>query len=482
MPPSPRRVVPPCRRGRARARRAAAACGAVCGLVGLAAGGRAGAQPLDTARALGALRDAEAACRADGGALWGRPLCGPLALVDRETRLVLTNDTVAGRRFVPVAAGPPPHAVTTLPPGQFVANTAFAWGGRRWAMVTLPLPADRFARAALLAHEGFHREQPALGLAQPDAASNHLDTRAGRTWLRLELRALAAALDALGTPAAGAAAARRHAEAALLFRAARRAAFPGSDSLEATLEVQEGLAEYTGARLAMGLTGEGPARVARAVRVVEATTPSFVRSFAYGTGPAVGLLLDRFAPAWRPTLRAAPAGRRDPGAQLAAALGARPPAARALGPAARARAEAYGWAEVDRAEAARDSARAPAVAGYRARLVDGPTLTLRQGGGALSWSFDPSALVGLDLRTTVYPSGSFTGPWGTLAVERGGVLVANDLSELRVAAPPAAGDGAARQVRGDGWTLTLAPGWALGPDPARPGGVVVSEAPGAGAR
>ena len=37
----------------------------------------AAAQPLDTARALGALRDAAAACRADGGALWGRSLCGP---------------------------------------------------------------------------------------------------------------------------------------------------------------------------------------------------------------------------------------------------------------------------------------------------------------------------------------------------------------------------------------------------------------------
>ncbi|MGZ3467888.1 MAG: DUF1272 domain-containing protein [Gemmatimonadaceae bacterium] len=45
------------------------------------------AQQLDTARALSALRDARAACESDAGALWGRSLCGPIALVDRQTRL-----------------------------------------------------------------------------------------------------------------------------------------------------------------------------------------------------------------------------------------------------------------------------------------------------------------------------------------------------------------------------------------------------------
>ncbi|HEX9085223.1 MAG TPA: hypothetical protein VF836_10820, partial [Gemmatimonadaceae bacterium] len=61
---------------------------------------RANGQQIDTARALSALRDAGAACEADAGALWKRSLCGPIALVDRQTRLVIANDTVAGKHFL----------------------------------------------------------------------------------------------------------------------------------------------------------------------------------------------------------------------------------------------------------------------------------------------------------------------------------------------------------------------------------------------
>ncbi|MFL5551026.1 MAG: hypothetical protein ACJ77Q_11200, partial [Gemmatimonadaceae bacterium] len=122
-------------------------------------------QELDTARALSALRDAKSACDADAGALWGRRLCGPIALVDRQTRLVLANDTVPGRHYLKLGD----VFVMTLPANQYIANTSFSWGNRSWTMVALPLPADRFARTDLVMHEVFHREQPALGLRQPDA-------------------------------------------------------------------------------------------------------------------------------------------------------------------------------------------------------------------------------------------------------------------------------------------------------------------------
>src|SRR6266550_9110776 len=99
-------------------------------------------QQLDTARALSALRDARVACESDAGALWGRSLCGPIALVDRQTRLVIANDTVAQKHFLRLGDA----YVTTLPENQYVANTSFPWGGRTWTMVTLPLPRDRDAR------------------------------------------------------------------------------------------------------------------------------------------------------------------------------------------------------------------------------------------------------------------------------------------------------------------------------------------------
>lgn len=419
------------------------------------------AQQIDTARALSALRDASAGCEADRGALWSRSLCGPIALVDRQTRLVIANDTIAGRRFLRLGDA----FVTVLRENQYVANTAFPWGGRTWTMVALPLPEDRYARVALVMHESFHREQEALGLRQPDALNNQLDMRPGRTWLRLEYRALARALDALPDSRA----ARRHAHSALLFRALRRSIYPGSDSLEATLEIQEGLPEYTGQRLAMRLTGEGPGRVAQYVREYERNTPTFVRAFAYGTGPALGVLLDEFSPGWRDSVRT----RRDLSGLLAQSIDFKAPTEKSLTSAARARAGDYGWDEIDRAEAARDSARAPAMRDYRARLQDGPILTLRQSRDSLSWSFDPTELIGFDLASAVYPSGNFSAGWGKLTVERGGVLVANDLSRLSVGAPNAPIVAGTRAINGDGWALVLNQGWSLQPDPARPGSFVV---------
>lgn len=413
-------------------------------------------QAVDTGLALSALRDAKAACVADAGALWGRSLCGPIALVDRQTRLVIANDSGAGRHFLPLADA----YVTTLPANQFVANTSFQWQGRAWTMVALPLPRDRYARLGLLMHEVFHREQQALGLRQPDALNNHLDMRAGRTWLRLEYRALARALETLPDDRA----ARRHVESALVFRAYRRSIYPGSDSLEATLEIQEGLAEYTGQHLAMRQTGEGAARVARYVRDYEAT-PTFVRAFAYGTGPAIGVLLDHFLPEWRKAVMT----ERDIGALLARAIDFKRP--RDLAGAARKRANEYGWREVDNGEAARDSSRAPLIGEYKRRLDVGPTLTLRQSQDSLAWSYDPTELIAFDLYSTIYPSGNFSAPWGKLTVEKGGVLVRNDFSVIKVGAPNNAAN-SGTTIRGDGWTLELNPGWALRPDPSRPGSLV----------
>ncbi len=411
-----------------------------------------GGQQIDTARALSGLRDARTACEADGGALWKRSLCGPIALVDGQTRLVIANDTVAGKHFLRLGDA----YVTTLPENQYVANTSFAWGGRTWTMVALPLPRDRFARTDLVMHEVFHREQEALGLRQPDALNNQLDMRPGRTWLRLEYRALARALESLPDQNA----ARHHAESALMFRAKRRSLYPGSDSLEATLEIQEGLPEYTGQRLAMQLTGEGPARVAKYVRDYE-VTPTFVRAFAYGTGPAIGVLLDQFDPAWRSAVLT----NRDIGALLAKAIRFQRP--RDLARAARTRAQEYDWDEVDRTEAARDSARAPTMAGYRARLGEGPIITLRQSKDSLAWSYDPTELVGFDVQSTVYPSGNFSAPWGKLTVDHGGVLVQNDFSRIIVGAPPTPIAAGAREINGDGWTLALNPGWSVQPDISR---------------
>ena len=401
------------------------------------------AQDPDSAAAA-ALREYARACARDGGRLWGRSLCGPLLLVEPATRRTVANaaDSLAllGR-----GAGPDGDAfVGTLPASVGLANTAVRWGGARWAMVLRPLPADRFARLQLLAHESFHREQPALALPTAGPVSEHLDERDGRLWLRLELRAWAAALRA--DPGSS----RAHAADALRFRARRHARYPGADTLEAALERHEGLAEYTGARFALDATGAPWGRVADDLATFERRA-TYVRAFAYATGPALGLLLDRLAPGWRARVRETPDLARAVAAAARLDLTPEPDAA------TWARAERYGGGAVAAEEDARAAARVRRLAELRARLVDGPALVLASEQG-VRMTFDPTTIVPLAEHGTVYPTGTFRGPWGTLTVTAGGALIGRDFRTVRVSAPV---DTSARPVRGEGWTLELAPGWML---------------------
>ena len=178
-----------------------------------------------------------------------------------------------------------------LPADAIVANTAVDWSGTRWTQLLWPLPQDASRRSTLLAHEMFHRLQPALPIIAPTEGGNeHLDTLEGRYWLQLEWRALADALAATDAVA-------QHTAMmdALAFRAERHHQFPAAAQDEAALELNEGLAEYTG----VVVGNPSPAtRVQAALHDLRAHVAdrSFVRSFAYATGPAYGLLLDQAAP------------------------------------------------------------------------------------------------------------------------------------------------------------------------------------------
>ncbi|MES2178870.1 MAG: hypothetical protein V4550_13495 [Gemmatimonadota bacterium] len=414
---------------------------------------------MDSLRALRALRDARSVCEADHGALWSRSVCGPIALVDRQTRLVIANDTVPARSYLPYGDA----FVTSAPSGVGFANTSFAWAGRQWAMIMLPLPSDRFDRIALVMHEVFHREQAALALLGGDPPNGHLDQYDGRRLLRLELNALAAALESLGRDDTMA---RGHTENALLFRARRRAIYPQADSVEPALEMQEGLAEYTGVRLALTATGETSSRVARRLREFQ-STPTYVRSFAYATGPALGLLLDHFSPDWRSEI-----GRtKDLARLLSRAI--QPRADADLARQTERIAVRYGGAIIDRDELARDSQRKARLAAYAARLVDGPTLTLTQ--SSLNRNFDPLSLFPFDDDHTIYPTGTFSSGWGTLEVTEGGAFVANDYRVVRVGAHTGTFAAANHVIRGAGWVLTLNAGWSIVADAARLGSFLVTQ-------
>lgn len=389
-------------------------------------------------------REAQELCSRDGGRLWGVSLCGPMLLVERETRAVVANQadgegalTKSGEVFV-----------GRLPAAVNLANTAADWAGVRWAMILLPLPEDRYRRAALMAHELWHRVQDEAGFRSSGAANSHLDTREGRLWLQLEWRALEAALGARGRV-------RREAVAdALLFRAYRRSLFPGAAAQEREMELHEGLAEYTGVRLC---GSPDPARYVADFDIKEVRGgATFVRSFAYASGPAYGVLLDGVKRNWQAALKSGD----DLGALLQHSLGVRLPAD--IERAAGVRARRYGGRELLASEAERESKRLQLLDGYRARLVEGRVLEL--GLQNMRMQFDPGELVPLGAHGTIYPNIRIVDAWGILTVSRG-ALMSPTFTDVRVPAPA---EPDARPLRGEGWTLELNEGWTLEPGP-RPG-------------
>ena len=401
------------------------------------------------AQAKAAFAEAEALSNQEGGRLWGKKLYGSLFFVDPETRYVVANEPDTDG-VLHAANG---VYVGTLPQDIIVSNAPVEWRGKRWTMLMWPtVPADTIERRIAFGHELFHRIQPGLGLMAQDSPNLQLDTPEGRLWLQLEWRALAAALVGQGLEQTQAI------RDALAFRSHRHALFPGSAQTEASLEIAEGVPEYTGT-----MAGEPDRDSARWRAIAKLSDPdqsiTFVRSFAYTSGPPYGLLLDSLLPGWRMKLSA----QSDLSALLASTLA--PHAAVS----AEARAPHYGAAAIRGAETQRAQKAEAAKARYRARLVEGPTLLL-PGGKKFAFSFNPSTLVSLGDANTVYPTFHATAEWGTLDVTDG-VLVPTDFSRATVAAPKTT---QGPHLEGPGWTLDLKAGWSVVPG-ARAGSYTVAK-------
>lgn len=384
-------------------------------------------------------------CQADGGKLWGKSLCGPIMFVEPATRRVTAN---APDKFNALVEEKGVY-IGRLPESETIANTSVEWSGVRWIQIQWPMPSDALQQRVLMAHESFHRAQAEIGLPAGNEQSNeHLDTLQGRYLLQLEWRALAAALKA-GNDAAR----KQNARNALAFREARYARFPGARHAERALERNEGVAEYTGIMIGGG-TDQARVDLALHDLAFHVPDPSFVRSFAYGTGPAYGLLLDRYAPSWRTQIVAQTDA--TPASLLAHALGVAD--AKPLTDAqVNQRAKAYDGAVLLASETKRAQAREQEQAAYRKKFIDSPVLVLPLAHPKVM--FDPRSLFAMGEAGTVYPHAKFLSDWGSLEV-RDGALLAKDWSQVQV--PLDLARAGQRGTIGDkGWTLELADGWQL---------------------
>src|SRR5262249_46297514 len=207
--------------------------------------------------------------------------------------------------------------------------------------------------------------------------NGQLDALEGRLWLRLEMRALRTALLSEGERR------RKACQDAVLFRVYRRSLFPQAHYQERALETNEGLAEYTGARL-LPTPADSIDYAARILELYD-KQQSYVRSFAYATGPAYGLLLDEIRATWRNGLKDSDV--LDELLQRWLSTMALETSRRA----AEARSLDYGGVAVKSEETERETNRQTRIAEYRARFVDGPHLTVSLT-DHVNYGFDPNQL------------------------------------------------------------------------------------------
>ena len=323
-------------------------------------------------------------CEADGVRLWGRGLCAPIVVVDRATGSFRTSRPAPG-----------------------------------------PLPADPAALAEILFHEAWHGQQVALGFPGNNTTSVHLEETRARYWLRLEWAALTEALTAQGQSQ------RRHIAQALAFRERRLHGRPEAAAAERALMRHEGLASYTGA----ALSGDPVRRALVALRDGP-QRPAFGRSFAYVSGPAWGLLLDRFRPGWRQQARS--------GLDLPEMMPV--PAART------ANADAYGGPRllVQETRAGREREERIATAVAATAENRGLRLPLTQ----MGLDFDPDRVSTAPDGSTIYHRITLRDRWGRVSAEGVGLRI---LPDFHTAFAPWPLPHGALQLT-EGWRIEERPG------------------------
>jgi hypothetical protein len=400
------------------------------------------AEPIDLAAAKAAFGLAERLWQADNGKLWGISLRGPMIFADPRSRQVVANSPDQEGHLKPEDG----LYVGKLPPGIPIANFSVKWAGVTWIMLVWPLPSDSRYQAILLMHEPFHRIQAQIGLPATNPANHHLDTAEGRYWLQLEWRALRAALLAQEDP--------KRLDAlrdALLFRTIRRALFPEARVEERSLEMHEGLANYTGLALS-GLTRDQQrAYWAEQLNEPNKSYPSFTRSFAYLSGPAYGLLLDLKDIPWRKGLNPS----QDFTALIQTAYGLSEPEPSKTK--AEERAKDYGSVTLHQVESDRERSRQERISRYRKQFVDDPVLVLPM--MKAQRQFNPNNLIPLEKLGTVYPTLNVIDVWGSITV-KDGALLSPDFKTLTLSAPT---DPHSQPPSGPGWQLELKANWQLQP-------------------
>ncbi len=374
--------------------------------------------------------------------LWNYDLYAPVLLVNPTTRELFTNmpDTAGilkknGKFYSGV-----------LPKTVNISNTSVQWSGQNWAMVMLPLSKNKNTRINLLTHELFHRAQRSLGFFAYNPDNTHLDKKDGRIYLRLELEALKKAVKATAENEV-----KEYISDALAFRAYRYSQYPGADSTENLMELNEGICEFTG----MMMSGRSKEEMKEYfIKRIDyfISSPSYLRSFAYETTPVYGYLLSAIKKDWNKKIK----GKINLSNFFKKEFGITVPAD--LKKQVNAVTNKYRGDIIIKEEISRDIKNKKQIAEYQNKLIDSPHVELSLLN--MNMSFDYTKMVSLDNQGTVYPQIRITDNWGILEVEQGALISAN-WNQVNISYPLTI---EGHNVKGEGWKLELNEGYLLEKD------------------
>ncbi len=376
----------------------------------------------------------------ENGKLWAHQLYGPIMFVDRNSRTIIANEpdtkgilTKEGNVYIGI-----------LPKEINLSNTAHNWNGKRWTMLRLPLPKDYNERLDLLTHELFHRIQPELGFKKINNKNeNHLDDKTARVFLKLELNALKKALMTNNDSIS-----QIHIRNALLFRNYRDALFTNEKKEENTLEINEGLAEYTGSILSKRTDKKLKEHYIKAINSFY-NNRTFVRSFAYVTIPVYGYFMNKKNPNWNKAITkktnltdfittffkvTIPTNLKDIVDKLKAN---------------------YGYDKISAIERERANEHKKLIEKYKTEFLKNPTLTITF--EKMNISFDPRNIMPFENLGTIYPSIRITDNWGILTAKNGALLSKN-WDKVMVSVPTSISD---TLVEGNGWKIELNTAWKI---------------------
>lgn len=371
--------------------------------------------------------------------LWNLDIYGPVLLVNPSTREIFTNVIDSAKTLAAQGS----IFTGTLPKSVNISNTAVRWSGVTWAMVMLPLPKSKPNRINLLTHELFHRSQKQLRFVAYNPDNNHLDQKAGRIALRLELEALKKAIASTDQKEM-----KKHISNALALRLYRHTKFDGADSTENLLELNEGICEYTGLMMSGRTKNEVQSYIVERIDWF-IKSPSYVRSFAYETIPVYGYLLSATDKEWNKRINS----KTDLSELFTQAFAV----SYSIDPqeGVTELAKQYNGTAIAKEEDQREERIKKQLLEYRNKLVDSPHVELSLAN--MNMSFDYTRMVALEKLGTVYPQIRITDNWGILEVEQG-ALINSNWNQVNVSRPLSFNG---NRISGEGWKLELKEGYVL---------------------